>query len=163
VLVCDSGRVTFAGPTGTLWLDRPSTFTGKVAVFGAQDGIDLPGIPFDLHTTLGYSENSNDTGGILSVKEGTHIAKIALLGNYMPPWPSAAVTKLAAMAHCEILLRKLSGICDLPTGEGEAIFPSPVWMQAIGSLRPIYVSALKVDLVPHLKSAAMGQRGHARA
>jgi hypothetical protein len=68
-------------PTGTLWLDRPSTFTGKVADFGAQDGIDLPGIPFGVHTTLGCSENSSDTGGTLTVKEGTHVAKIALLGN----------------------------------------------------------------------------------
>ena len=70
-------------PTGTLWLDRPSTFTGKVADFGAQESIDLSGIPFGGHTTLGYSENSSDSGGILSVKDGTHIAKLALLGNYM--------------------------------------------------------------------------------
>ena len=83
VKVLDSGQITFAGPNGTLWLDRPSTFTGKVADFGAQESIDLPGIPFGAHTTLGYSENSSDTGGILSVKEGTHIAKLALLGNYM--------------------------------------------------------------------------------
>ena len=41
------------------------------------------GTPFGAHTTLGYSENSSDTGGILSVKDGTHIAKLALLGNYM--------------------------------------------------------------------------------
>jgi hypothetical protein len=52
-----------------------------VADFGAQDGIDLPGIPFGVHTTLGCSENSSDTGGTLTVKEGTHVAKIALLGN----------------------------------------------------------------------------------
>jgi hypothetical protein len=83
VKVSDSGTVTFAGPTGTLWLDRPSTFTGKVADFGAQESIDLSGTPFGAHTTLGYSENSSDTGGILSVKDGTHIAKLALLGNYM--------------------------------------------------------------------------------
>jgi autotransporter passenger strand-loop-strand repeat protein len=83
VKVSDSGEVTFAGPTGTLWLDHPSTFTGKVADFGAQESIDLPSIPFGIHATLGYSENSSDTGGILSVKEGTHIAKLALLGNYM--------------------------------------------------------------------------------
>jgi hypothetical protein len=75
--------VTFAGPTGTLCLDRPFTFTGKVADFGAQESIDLPGIPFGVHTTLGYSENSSDTGGTLTVKDGTHIAKLALLGNYM--------------------------------------------------------------------------------
>jgi hypothetical protein len=43
VKVPDAGNVTFAGPTGTLWLDRPSIFTGKVANFGAQERIDLPG------------------------------------------------------------------------------------------------------------------------
>jgi hypothetical protein len=32
----DAKNVTFAGPTGTLWLDKPSTFTGKVADFRAQ-------------------------------------------------------------------------------------------------------------------------------
>ena len=83
VKVPDSGKVTFAGPTGTLWLDYPSTFTGKVADFGAQESIDLPGILFGRHTTLGYSENSSHTGGTLSVKDGIHIAKLALLGNYM--------------------------------------------------------------------------------
>jgi hypothetical protein len=36
-----------------------------------------------LHTTLGYSENSSNASGTLSVKDGAHIAKIALLGNYM--------------------------------------------------------------------------------
>jgi hypothetical protein len=75
--------VTFAGPTGTLRLDKPSSFTGKVADFGAQESIDLPGIRFGVHTTLGYSENSSNTGGFLSVKDGTHIAKLAHLGNYM--------------------------------------------------------------------------------
>ena len=96
VKVRDSGEVTFAGPTCTLWLDRPSTFTGKVADFGAQESVDLPGIPFGVHTTLGYSENSSDTGGILSVKEGTHIAKIALLGNYIAEASSRAPTATAA-------------------------------------------------------------------
>jgi hypothetical protein len=83
VKVPDSGEATFAGPTGTLWLDKPSTFTGKVADFGAQESIDLPSIPFGVHTTLGHSENRTDTGGIRSVKDGAHFAKIALLGNYM--------------------------------------------------------------------------------
>jgi hypothetical protein len=72
-----------AGPTGTLWLDTPSPFTGKVANFGGQESIDLPGMPFGAHMTLGYSENSSHTGGVLSVKNGTHLAKIALLGNYI--------------------------------------------------------------------------------
>jgi hypothetical protein len=81
VKVPDTGKVTFAGPTGTLRLDHPSTFTGRVAEFGAQDSIDLPGLPFGVHTTLGYSENSSHNGGILSIKDGAHIAKLVLLGN----------------------------------------------------------------------------------
>jgi hypothetical protein len=64
-------------------LNHPSTFIGKAADFGAQESIDLPGIPFGVHTTLGYSENSSQTGGILSVNDGTHIVKLALPGNYM--------------------------------------------------------------------------------
>jgi hypothetical protein len=76
-------RLHRPNPTGTLWLDHPSTFTGKVADFGAQESIDLPGIRFGVHTTLGYSDNSSNTGGTLRVTDGSHIAKLALLGNYM--------------------------------------------------------------------------------
>jgi hypothetical protein len=79
VKVPDSGELTFAGPTGTLWLDMAWTFTGKVADFGTQESIDLPGIGFGAHLTLGYSKNSNETSGILAVKDGTQIAN----GNYM--------------------------------------------------------------------------------
>jgi hypothetical protein len=79
----DSGNVTFTGTTGALWLDQPSTFTGKVSGFGAQNVIDLSGIPFNAQTTLGYSANSNKTGGTLSITDGALSAKIALLGNYM--------------------------------------------------------------------------------
>jgi hypothetical protein len=79
----DSASVTFAGSTGTLRLDQPSTFTGTVSGFGAQDAIDLPGIAFDAQTTLGYLPNGNQTGGILTLTNGTHSANIAFLGNYM--------------------------------------------------------------------------------
>jgi hypothetical protein len=37
----------------------------------------------DAVDTLGYSPNSNATGGTLSVTDGAHSAKIALLGNYI--------------------------------------------------------------------------------
>ena len=79
----DSGNVTFSGTTGTLWLDQPSTFTGKVSGLAAQNAIDLTNIAFGAHTTLGYSPNSNDTGGTLSLTDGVHSANIALLGSYM--------------------------------------------------------------------------------
>ena len=79
----DSGKVTFTGTNGALWLDQPSTFTGRVSGFGAQNAIDLPGIAFDGQTTLGYSPNANNAGGTLSVTNGTQSAQIALLGNYI--------------------------------------------------------------------------------
>jgi hypothetical protein len=79
----DPGTVTFAGSTGTVKLDQPSTFTGTVAGFGAQDAMDLPGIAFESGTSLGYLPNSNHTGGTLTLTDGTHSANIALLGNYM--------------------------------------------------------------------------------
>ncbi len=78
-----SGSVTFAGSTGTLSLDQPSTFTGTVSGFQGQDIIDLPGIAFGANTTLGYLPNSNQTGGTLTLTNATHSANIALLGNYM--------------------------------------------------------------------------------
>jgi hypothetical protein len=46
-------------------------------------GGDLSQIAFGAHTTLGYSENKSDTGGTLTITDGTHAATIALLGNYM--------------------------------------------------------------------------------
>ena len=78
-----AGVASFAGTTGTLRLDDAAGFTGTIAGFGARDRIDLPSIAFNAHATLGYSENSSDTGGTLSVKDGAFAAKVALLGNYM--------------------------------------------------------------------------------
>ena len=79
----DAGKVTFTGTSGALWLDQPSTFTGKVSGLEAQNVIDFSRIAFDAKTTLGYSPNGNDTGGALSLTDGTICAKIALLGSYM--------------------------------------------------------------------------------
>jgi hypothetical protein len=81
--------VTFTGSGGTLILDgsasagQASSSTGTVAGLGGQNVIDLPGIAFDAQTTVGYSANSNQAGGTLTVTDGTHTANIALLGNYM--------------------------------------------------------------------------------
>jgi hypothetical protein len=79
----DIGKVTFGGSGGTLQLDQPGTFTGTVAGFAMQDGIDLPGIGFGATTTLAFSENNSRTGGTLTVTDGSHAAAVALLGNYM--------------------------------------------------------------------------------
>ena len=79
----DSGNVAFTGTTGKVVLDQPSTFTGSVTGFGAQNAIDLINIGLDANTTLGFSENKGGTGGTLTVMNGTRTAAVALLGNYM--------------------------------------------------------------------------------
>ena len=38
---------------------------------------------FGASSTLGYSGNASNSGGTLSVSDGTHMANIALLGSYM--------------------------------------------------------------------------------
>ncbi len=43
----------------------------------------LSDIHFGASTTLGYAENKSGTGGTLTLTDGTHIASIALPGNYM--------------------------------------------------------------------------------
>jgi autotransporter passenger strand-loop-strand repeat protein len=99
----DSGRVTFGGTGGTLWFDQPASFIGTVKGFGATDGIDLPGIGFGANTTLGYSENSSQTGGALMVSDGAHSANVALLRNYM-----AASFVTAADGHGGTLVTEAS-------------------------------------------------------
>jgi hypothetical protein len=76
------GTDTFSGKGGTLVLDLASDFAGKISGFGGQDRLDLADIGFGAKTTLGYSANGNG-GGTLTVSDAGHIAKIALLGNYM--------------------------------------------------------------------------------
>jgi hypothetical protein len=76
-----AGPVTFAGSTGTLQLDTPSSFTGTVAGLTGQDALDLRFINPATVQTPTYVGNSS--GGTLTVTDGTHTANIALLGNYL--------------------------------------------------------------------------------
>lgn len=78
-----SADIAFTGSSGTLLLEQPSTFTGTVSGFGAQNIIDLQGIAFNSNTTLAYSQNVAETGGTLTVANGGNSANIALLGNYL--------------------------------------------------------------------------------
>jgi hypothetical protein len=50
---------------------------------GAQGSIDLSNISFGTNTTLGYSANSDNTGGTLTVSDGLHATSLALLGQFM--------------------------------------------------------------------------------
>ncbi len=80
----DAEAVEFShDPFETLTLDQSTHFTGKVSGLAEFDTLDLKDIAFGAHTTVGYTPNSGNTGGTLSVSDGTHLAKIALIGNYM--------------------------------------------------------------------------------
>jgi hypothetical protein len=81
VVAAYSGKVTFAGSTGTLRLDSSSSFAGTVAGMTGQDAIDFRDINPAAVQTPTYSGTS--TGGTLAVTDGTHSANIALLGNYL--------------------------------------------------------------------------------
>ena len=76
-----NGVVTFAGSTGTLKLDNSSSFSGTVAGMSGQDTIDLVDINFASAQQPTYS--GTNSGGTLTVADGTHTANIALSGQYM--------------------------------------------------------------------------------
>ena len=76
-----SGTVTFGGPTGTLKIDTPASFTGSIGgQLAIGDVIDLPNITAGAGATLAYSGNNGP--GTLTVSDGIHTDSIALLGNY---------------------------------------------------------------------------------
>jgi len=76
-----SGPATFMGSSGILQLDQSASFSGTVAGMTGQDTLDLRDISFATIQSPTYSGTSTD--GTLSVSDGTHNAKIALLGNYL--------------------------------------------------------------------------------
>jgi hypothetical protein len=78
-----SANVAFSALSGVLQLDQSQSFTGSIAGFGGQDQIDLSDIAFGANTTLGYAADSGNSGGTLTVSDGTHVVNIALLGQYM--------------------------------------------------------------------------------
>jgi ELWxxDGT repeat protein len=84
-----TAAVSFAGSTGLLKLDDSQGFAGTVAGFASTTTIqpsgteiDFADIAFGANTTLGYTPNAADTGGMLTVSDGTAAANILLFGNY---------------------------------------------------------------------------------
>jgi hypothetical protein len=76
-----SGQVSFTASTGTLELLHSSGFGGTVAGMTGQDTIDFADIdPTKVQQPI-YS--GSVSGGTLTVTDGSRIANVALLGNYM--------------------------------------------------------------------------------
>lgn len=59
-----------------------SAMTTPFANLAVKIGIDLADIAFGPSTTLGYAANENNSGGLLTVGDGTHSSVITLLGQY---------------------------------------------------------------------------------
>ena len=79
--------VTFVGPTGTLDLGQPSTFSGEIAgISGSGDALDLGGFNStandQFQTSSSYDSTTNTT--LLTVTDTTdHASKsVTLVGNY---------------------------------------------------------------------------------
>ncbi|WP_212384181.1 calcium-binding protein [Bradyrhizobium sp. AUGA SZCCT0158] len=78
-----SVNVTFAAEaTGTLKLGDSFDFSGIVSGFNEDDHFDLLDVSFGEGTSVSYVENSEETGGTLTVSDGVHTANISLLGDY---------------------------------------------------------------------------------
>jgi hypothetical protein len=83
LLGASTANVTFdAGSTGTATLDASSEFAGTVAGLAPGNYLDLSDIGFGASSTLGYTPNNGNTGGVLTAGDGSHVANIALLGQY---------------------------------------------------------------------------------
>ena len=77
-------NVTFAaGASGLLTLDASKTFHGTISGFALNEAIDLADINFSGSTTAVYTANAQNTGGVLTVKDGTSTANITLTGHYV--------------------------------------------------------------------------------
>ena len=73
--------MTFTGTTGTVKLDDSLAFTGRVSGLTAADALDLSDVSYGVNTRSSFSGTTK--GGTLTVTDGSHTAKIALLGNYL--------------------------------------------------------------------------------
>ena len=74
--------VTFAsGAAGELILVNSQEFSGTISGLTAGDEIDLRDIAFGTHNTIGYS--GNVSRGVLTVSNGTHVASLTLMGDYI--------------------------------------------------------------------------------
>lgn len=75
--------VTFTGRFAGLVLDQGSALTGSISGWQSFNTIDLGGVSFaDGATTLAYAASGDNSGGSLTVSDGTHAMTLSLLGQY---------------------------------------------------------------------------------
>ena len=75
--------ITYAGGAALI-LDQSTTFSGTVAGLAMGDFLDLRDISFISGTTSAtFTEAGSNTSGTLTVSDGTRIANLTLLGQYV--------------------------------------------------------------------------------
>jgi hypothetical protein len=80
-----SATIGFAsGGGGVLRLDASQSFNATISGFGILGGIDLGDVAYNsATTTLGFQEAVSNLSGTLTVNDGTHVATLSLLGQYV--------------------------------------------------------------------------------
>ncbi|MBU6462110.1 MAG: VCBS domain-containing protein [Bradyrhizobium sp.] len=79
--VSDTQNVSFTGTDGKLQIDTGS-FGGSIVGLAATDQIDLTTIGYGPGTTATYVSNAGNTGGTLTVTDGSHSIALQLIGDY---------------------------------------------------------------------------------
>ncbi|MBS0558591.1 MAG: hypothetical protein JSR21_00905 [Proteobacteria bacterium] len=74
--------VAFGGADGLLELENLPEFAATIGGFGAGDAIDLAGFGYAPGETRSFAPNGGNTGGTLTVTNGTHQAQLTLAGSY---------------------------------------------------------------------------------
>ena len=114
-----SQDVSFTGATGVLELAQSQTYKKSVTGFSHTGGtsLDLLDIAFVSSKEATFVDNGSKTGGVLTVTDGVHTAKITLVGDY-----TAATFTASSDGHGGV------SIVD-PTGDGGSSRP-PVSQEA---------------------------------
>ncbi len=82
-VTADSGSVTFAGVTGTLRLDSPTSFgNGHIDMLGSGDVLDLKGYADDPNTTVTPGSFANGTTTLTVSETGHQSLSFTLAGDY---------------------------------------------------------------------------------
>ena len=108
-----TGNVTFAGGTGELVLAQSRGYTGSIAGFSTTGAttLDLRDIGFVSSAEATFK--GTKTGGTLTVTDGTHTAKITLVGDY-----KASTFTASGDGHGGVL------VTDPPGGGGARLPPN---------------------------------------
>jgi uncharacterized membrane protein YfcA len=111
-----SQNVIFAaGASGTLKLDSALNYAGNISGLSIGDTIDLTDLAYGPNMTVAYSVTN--TGGTLSVSNGTETAHIALLGNYLQS--EFAASSDGQGGTCVVATPRLAFTPLAPASEGQ--------------------------------------------